>query len=586
MNNRNESGLKTWYQRVRLDLRVLRHVFPWRTGGLLLLGIAVLALLFHRSYHQVYDAEQTANFSYIKAIYAVLNMAAFQVSYADMPPGPALDIYFIIVPLISLPLLLVFGANLFHAVRIFFVREERGQTWQRALAATVREPIVLCGLGHVGYRVARQLMDYRRPVVGIDTQRSALTDSLMEMDMPVILGDVRDKDVLESAGVQRAPTVVICTHDDLANIEAAFHVREANPKAQIILRLFEDEIAGEIQRQFQIKSVLSRSAIAAQAFAYAALGLEALETFTMDRETYVLAEMPLSPHNPFIGETVRAVAGRHGLTVVCLYHQGELIIEPPAATILQQGDMLFIFTDLDHMPQLTDRRDQDQAHQPIVVFGLGHTGYRVVNALRTLKCAILAVDLEPGTLSERLEEEGIPVIYADIRRRTVLESIGLARAGALITCAEDDMLNFEVAIQAREIAPEIRVVMRIFEEGLGQRLQQAFNIDAVYSTSAIAAPAFVAAALNIHLNQPVKLGEADLIIARITIGTLSGLFRETVDTLTRERDLTILLHKRESHIQVPPDPKQGMRSGDEIVVLASRDKLRELGLRNQGVRDL
>jgi Trk K+ transport system NAD-binding subunit len=77
-----------------------------------------------------------------------------------------------------------------------------------------------------------------------------------------------------------------------------------------------------------------------------------------------------------------------------------------------------------------------------------------------------------------------------------------------------------------------------------------------------------------------------LIIARITIGAISGLFRETVDTLTQERNLTILLHKRESHIQVPPDPKQEIQSGDEIVVLASRDKLRELGLRNQGVRGL
>lgn len=585
MDNRNKSGLKPWYRRVRLDLRVLRHVFPWRTSGLLLLGIAVLALLFHQSYHRVYDAEQAADFSYIKAIYAVLNMAAFQVSYADMPPGPALDIYFIIVPLVSLPLLLVFGANLFHVVRVFFVREERGQTWQRALAATVQEPIVLCGLGHVGYRVAGQLLDYRCPVVGIDAERSPLTDTLMEMDMPVILGDVRDKDVLESAGVQRASTVVICTHNDLANIEAAFHVREANPKAQIILRLFEDKIAGEIQRQFQIKSVLSRSAIAAQAFAYAALGIEALETFTMDQETYVLAEMPLAPYNLFIGDTVKEVAERHGLTIVCLYHQGELIIEPPAETTLQPDDMLFIFTDLDHMPQLTDRRDRDQA-QPIVVFGLGHTGYRVVNTLRMLKCAVAAVDLKPGPLSDQLEEEGVPVTYGDVRRRTVMESIGLARAGALITCAEDDMLNFEIAIQAREIAPEIRVVMRIFEEGLGQRLQQTFNINAVYSTSAIAAPAFVAAALDIHLNQPVKLGEADLVIARMTISTLSGLFRETVDTLTRERDLTILLHKRESHIQVPPNPKQGIRSGDEVVVLASRDKLRELGLRNQGVHDL
>ena len=581
----HEETIRRWPRRLGQDLRVLRKLFPWRIGLALVAAIAATAYVFQRAYLSAYDLA-TTEFSYSKAVYAILNMATFQVSFADMPPGPRLDPFFILVPVVGIPLLLIFGANLLHVLRVFLVRRERGQPWQRALAATVASPIVICGLGHIGYRVAGELLDMRRPVVGLDKVNSPLTQSLIDRGLPVILGDVRNQDVLISAGVKRTPTVIVCTHDDLANIKAAFHVHRLNKDAHIILRLFEDEIADDIRGRFQVNTVLSRSAIAAQAFAYAALGVSVLESFQVDGATYVLAEIPISSASPFRSQSLGTIARTNQATVVCLYRDGGLLVEPALDMVLDAGDELLLFTDAERLARLSDTvglpAGTAQQEKPVLVCGLGHTGYRVVKALQALGRPIVALDFEPGRLAERLEEMRVPVFYGDFRQPATLEKAGIRSAQAIILCTEDGIANFETALRARESAPGVRVIMRIFEEPLGAQLQQAFDIDAVYSTSALAAPAFVAAALNVHLTRSVTLNDQVFLIARMTIETLSGLSRDPIDRLNQQSDLTVLLHRRGNEVLIPPDPQAYLRAEDEIVILATRRRLREIDLRNQG----
>ena len=582
-----------WFQRLKTYLKVLIHLFPWPIGSAILVGLAVTALTFQ----QVYNHQPTGGrISYLKAVYAVLNMVSFQVSFADIPPGPALDPFFAVVPLVGIPLLLVFGARLLNILRVFFVRQERGQMWQRALASTMEHPIVICGLGHVGYRIADALLDLERPAIGIEAVASPLVDELITRGLPVIMGDIRQKDVLTRAGVARARIVIVCTHDDIANIETAFHARELNPGTKIILRLFEDEIAGTIQEHFEVAATLSRSALAAQAFAYAALGIEAIETFILGDQTFVLTEVPVHSLSPLANQSIERVETTFAATVVCVFCERGLITEPAPDHVLQEGDTVFIFTEFSQLSALTEAipttdgmvGDQESPgnSRPILVCGIGHTGYRVVRALQGLGRSAVALAFEPTNLSTRLQDEGFQVQYGDFRQRSFLEEVGLASAQAIITCTEDDMVNFETGIRARELNPHIRVVMRIFEEALGHQLQTAFDINAVYSTSTIAAPAFIAAALNLNLSQPITLGGEQLSIARMQVETLSGLFRERIDALTDQEGITVLLHKRDNALTVPPRPETLLRPGDEIVLLATWEKLRTLSLRNRTSRDI
>lgn len=585
---RRKTAVARWWRQLRQDLRVLARLFPWKVSAVLIVGIALTALLFEGSYNHAL-MPGVVRITYVKAVYAILNMMAFQVSFADIPSSPALDVYFVVVPLIGIPLLLAFGVNILNILRIFFVRGERGQLWQEALASTVERPIVVCGLGRVGYRIANQLLDLGQPVVGIDTATSPLVTALVERDMPFIAGDIHDKDVLHRAGVARAQTVLVCTNKDLVNIEAVFHVREMNPDARIVLRLFEDNIADEIQATFDVKAVISRSAVAATAFAHAAIGMEVLETFNIKEHTYFLTKFTLEPASSLAGCTLGIAAETYDVTVVCLEREGRIFVEPDNDIILRAGDTLFVFTEMERAGELAGKCRDTVPDGPVFVCGIQHTGYRVVNALLDLRQPVVALDFAPAALAQQLRERGIPVIYGDFRQHAVLEQANLRAASALVVCSEDDMVNFETLLRARELVPTLRVVLRIFEESLGEQLQRAFGIDAVYSTSAIAAPHFVAEALNMHISQPVTVSGAQfgapqfggppsspLNIALLSVEADSRLDRAIIADLTYEDDLTVLLHICEDDVHIPPNPAHVLVPGDKIVVLASEEKLRGL----------
>ncbi len=562
------------WRHLRQDVRVFVRLFPWRIALMMGAGLLVTAWLFQRDFSQLPGISEPL--SYLQALLSVIKI--LQLDY-DLPVPSALDPYFALLPLIGLPLFLLFGVNVFNVIRVFFVRRDRGPAWQSALAATANRHILICGVGRVGYRLAQQLLELGLEVVGVNDATSPLVETLLDAGMPVLIGDVRNEDVLRHAGVARAATVVVCTNHDLVNIEGAFRVREHNPHARIVLRLFEDEIAETVSATFDAAAIISRSALAAVAFAHAALGLEIVETFQLGERRCVLVWLPVPAGSPLVGRAVGAFCEEHDVAPVLHRSQGGLPVEPDPAAVLRAGDALLLFAVSERLPALYGcgwLRDDQAAHRPVAVCGLGHTGYRVVRQLLELGQPVLALDFEPSRLAQRLSDSGVRVVFGDLRQPATLLAAGVGEASALVTCSEDDMINLEVLLRAREINPQLRTVLRLFEEGLGARLQAAFGIDAVYSTSAIASPAFLSAVLQLNVAQPVEVSGGQVYLARLTVKPDSALVGSTLGQLNAQEGVTVALHAREGVVAIPPDADGVLRAGDELVVLASQAQLRWL----------
>jgi Trk K+ transport system NAD-binding subunit len=591
------SGSKSFFNsrqwlRFKQDTAVFADHFPWLTALGLVLVILGTAFIFHLRYNQVRPGGENYEYlTYIKAVYAVINMTFFQLTYADMPPGDELDIFAVIVPIVGLIFFTFLGLKIVRFIRIAFVRNERGQEWQEAVVkSTVKNHIILCGLGRVGYRVARQLLlEYDQPLVGIEETPSSLVDELMALDLPVILGDAENEEVLKKAGIERAKTVVVCTNKELVNLAIAFRVHELNRRARIILRLFEDEIVEDIKTSFKVDVVISRSAVAALSFTYAAIGGEILETFQLGERAYVLTRVPIGWHSPILGHTVAEVAEAQDVTVVCYNCGRTFTIEPDPATILQAGDNLFIFTTVQRLMPLIEyglapSSPPPGCEGPILVCGLGHTGYRIVTNLLELGRQVTALDFEASRLSARLDELGVPPKYGDLRWNSTLIEAGIEQAAAIVVCTDDDMVNLRIVLAARALKPKLRVVMRIFDDKLGEQLRQTFNIDAVFSASALAAPNFVSAALNRMNVRTVNIDGIEQVIVRLQIA-MSILYDMPVADLQEEEGLTVLLHARGEQINIPAVLAIRLRVGDELVVLADPRKLDDLNRRNKTLRE-
>ncbi|MEV4618462.1 NAD-binding protein [Asanoa sp. NPDC049573] len=90
---------------------------------------------------------------------------------------------------------------------------------------------------------------------------------------PVLVAAARlTPDVLVRAGVADATAVALVERDDVATVDAAMMVRELNPTARIVVRVFNPILAKGVTAMLGDCDVLSGSEIAAPAFVAAALG--------------------------------------------------------------------------------------------------------------------------------------------------------------------------------------------------------------------------------------------------------------------------------------------------------------------------
>jgi hypothetical protein len=90
----------------------------------------------------------------------------------------------------------------------------------------------------------------------------------------------------------------------------------------------------------------------------------------------------------------------------------------------------------------------------------------------------------------------------------------VANADAVAVVRQDDVGNIHAALQAQELNPRVHLVIRMFNLSLGLGIRSLFRDCAVISDAAMAAPAFVAAALNEAAPVHVRLPGRTLHVAR------------------------------------------------------------------------
>jgi Trk K+ transport system NAD-binding subunit len=91
---------------------------------------------------------------------------------------------------------------------------------------------------------------------------------------------------------------------------------------------------------------------------------------------------------------------------------------------------------------------------------------------------------------------GVRVVHAERLDERVFRTAGLAGAAALALVQPDDVTNLHAALCAQAVEPDLRLVIRMFNTGLGYGVRRLFADCAVLSDVSMAAPAFVAAALG------------------------------------------------------------------------------------------
>jgi Trk K+ transport system NAD-binding subunit len=162
--------------------------------------------------------------------------------------------------------------------------------------------IVLVGLGNVGTRVLRRLIDLGIDVVAIDKAADARGVKVaQQFGVPVIVGDASREETLRAASIDTCQALVVVSTDDAVNLQAALHARAVRDDMRVVLRLFDDDFARRVQDAFNINISRSVSRLCAPAFAAAMLEREVLATIPVDRHALLVAAVRVLPGSELDG---------------------------------------------------------------------------------------------------------------------------------------------------------------------------------------------------------------------------------------------------------------------------------------------
>src|SRR5205823_13042295 len=96
--------------------------------------------------------------------------------------------------------------------------------------------VVVCGLGNIGHRVVDELHAMRVPVVAMELNESGKAiGPIRHSGVPVLIGDAREPASLQKLEIGKARAVIVCTDDDISNLEIALSVRTLSPACKVVL---------------------------------------------------------------------------------------------------------------------------------------------------------------------------------------------------------------------------------------------------------------------------------------------------------------------------------------------------------------
>lgn len=213
----------------------------------------------------------------------------------------------------------------------------------------------------------------------------------------------------------------------------------------------------------------------------------------------------------------------------------------------------------------------------IIICGVGKVGYHVTLELLKLEQEVVAIDSNlDGRFVEKVKALGIPVIIADARRSENLVKAGVERATAIIPCTDDELANLDIALDARELNPTIKVVMRMFDPDLARRIEKGFGIHTAYSVSALAAPVFAAASMRVNVKSSFYAGNELLNISELEVqpnGQLPGL---TIGELEEKVDCSVMSITHGETFSLHPASVEKLVAGCRLLVVARLDNLERL----------
>ncbi|WP_460073482.1 NAD-binding protein [Streptomyces sp. YKOK-I1] len=222
----------------------------------------------------------------------------------------------------------------------------------------------------------------------------------------------------------------------------------------------------------------------------------------------------------------------------------------------------------------------------VVLLGLGKIGTRVLVRLRELNIPVVCVEAGPEArglaVARRLR---VPVVLGDVTQEGVLEAAKIHRAHALLSVTSSDTTNLEAALYARTLRPDLRVVLRLYDDDFATAVYRTLRaahpqaLTRSRSVSHLSAPSFAGAMMGRQILGAIPVERRVLLFAALGVGECAQLAGRTVGEAFRAGMWRVLAldtgEGGDGLVWDLPDTYV-LRNEDRVVLAATRRGLAEL----------
>ena len=394
---------------------------------------------------------------------------------------------------------------------------------------------------------------------------------LFEKKYSVIEGDPTTAAALERAHVTTARALVADVADD-TNASIVLAAREVAPEVRIIT-LTEDASLARYHRAagadvaLSPRQLLGRS-LAAKVPMAAAANVEDEVTASDDIE---LAELVVTPHGPLHGRTLSDVAlsERFGVRVIGAWIEGTFETPAPAERALDDTTRLFL---AGTPAQLATLRNEMAPYvraftpQSIILAGHGDSGHAAWQSLQKVHADVTVLDLEQG--------EGVDVV-GDVRNPDALRACGIEEASTLIIAVDDDTVATFATLIARDLNPEVQILVRAHDDAAVQNLYRA-GADFVQALPTVCGRMLAA---TVFEDESHFARDRQINVVRLPAAGLAGRALDEVDPDAQTNHTVLAVYRDGDFLTDPDADRFTFEANDEVIVAGTEDGIQQFRTR-------
>ncbi|MEO6525921.1 MAG: NAD-binding protein [Gemmatimonadaceae bacterium] len=381
-----------------------------------------------------------------------------------------------------------------------------------------RTRVAVIGSGHLARRIGM-----------LAAERGFEVDHLSRNDFPA---DEEVESAFEALGrmlrgldLASLATVFVVDDSDEKNLEVLIALLSVQQSLSIVASLFNEQLAPHLRAAHPKVQILNPARLAAPAF-IAALDVPLTHTLrylpasivedepVAKRDDFMralllgfvalivsaIAYFRLAEHLPWIDAVYFVIVSvtTVGYGDISLLHSSVTSKLVGIALLLGSTGFIWMIFSLTidriikRRVQLALGRKRYSLREHVILCGLGRLGYFVAEGLLARKERVMIVESdEDSPAVQYFRSRGADVYIGDARLPRVLADVGVRRAKALYSVIDDDFANLQVGLNARSFAPDLRLILRIFDASMSHRIKQQLDIHLTLSMSAIADEHFV-----------------------------------------------------------------------------------------------